>query len=168
MMMRWIYPLRISVAISFAMANGCHKAPDNEDAQGLRYEVINGTVSILCSYISDRNTRAIVIPGTIKGKPVTSIGPAVFCGCTNLTRVEIPAGVTNISGQAFNACSSLTEVYFRGNAPTIADDTYLGAPEVTSYYLPGTIGWSASFGGRPTAIWNPQTDAGQSQGNPAN
>jgi len=26
----------------------------------------------------------------------------------------------------------------------------------TVYYLPGTTGWGSTFGGRPTALWNPQ------------
>jgi len=30
----------------------------------------------------------------------------------------------------------------------------------TIYYLPGTTGWSNTFSGRPTVLWNPQIQAG--------
>ena len=30
---------------------------------------------------------------------------------------------------------------------------------VTIYYLPGTTGWSSTFEGRPTVLWNPQVQS---------
>jgi hypothetical protein len=33
-------------------------------------------------------------------------------------------------------------------------------PNATVYYLPGTMGWDTAFGGRPTALWKPQVQAG--------
>ena len=51
------------------------------------------------------------------------------------------------------SCPFFNSVYFRGDAPT-ADSTvfsYNGNPTV--YYLPGTTGWSSTFGGCPTALW---------------
>jgi hypothetical protein len=84
---------------------------------------------------------------------VTSIGDGAFSLCRSLTNVTIPSSVTSIGEYAFNSCAFLTSVSFGGDAPT-ADSTvfsYHGIPTV--YYLPGTTGWSSTFGGCPTALW---------------
>ena len=97
---------------------------------------------------------------------VAMIGNEAFAGCSGLTRVIIPSGVTNIShgintgggnsGGAFQICSSLTGVYFLGNAPAAASNTFAGTTNATVFYLPGATGWSFVFDGRPTALWVPQ------------
>jgi hypothetical protein len=128
----------------------------------------------------------VAIPSTINGLPVTRIREFAFCGCFSLTSVTIPSSVTNIEWQVFENCSGLTSItipssvtiigynafsgctnlmgaYFKGNAPTLSpsspgQDAYLfaGDNSATVYYSPGTTGWSSTFGGRPTALWNPQ------------
>jgi len=40
----------------------------------------------------------------------------------------------------------------------LADGVFSWYDKVTIYHLPGTTGWSDTFGGRPTAIWNLQTN----------
>jgi len=93
---------------------------------------------------------------------VTSIGEAVFERCTSLTSVTIGSGVTSgdgvisIKDGAFSFCTSLTGVYFKGNAPSIGLGVFDGDDNAIVYYLPGTMGWGATFGGRPTAVWNAQ------------
>jgi hypothetical protein len=93
------------------------------------------------------------------GNSVTSIGDHAFAGCAfagrGLTSVTIPGSVTHIGDYAFWYCTKLTGVYFQGNAPSLgisASYTFYGDP-ATIYYLPGTTGWSSTFGGRPTALW---------------
>lgn len=93
---------------------------------------------------------AITIPDS-----VTDIDMWAFVNCTNLAHITIGIGITNIARGAFESCSSLTGVYFKGNAPGGAADgsIFSGANNATVYYLPGTTGWGAEFGGRPTAVW---------------
>jgi hypothetical protein len=87
---------------------------------------------------------------------VTSIGDYAFSWCPSLTSVTIPNRVTNIGDGAFSYCTSLTEVYFQGNAPSVDSSLFLGDTKATVYYLSGTMGWGATFGGRPTMLWKPQ------------
>jgi hypothetical protein len=83
---------------------------------------------------------------------VTSIGGGAFFYCTSLTSVTIPNSVTSLGYAAFLGCTSLTALYFKGNAPSVATYAFDGDTN-TVYYLPGTTGWSGTFGGRPTALW---------------
>jgi hypothetical protein len=83
---------------------------------------------------------------------VTSISPAAFMSNPYLSRVTIGSGIIEIDDNAFLGCSSLAEVYFKGNAPSLGSSVF-DYVMPTVYYLPGTTGWGATFGGRPTALW---------------
>jgi hypothetical protein len=87
---------------------------------------------------------------------VTSIGSSAFYDCTSLTSVTIPSKVTNIWSWTFGSCPSLTGIYFQGNAPSFGSYAFYADISMTVYYLPGTTNWGMSFGGRPTALWQPQ------------
>ncbi len=90
---------------------------------------------------------------------VTSIGGYAFAYCSGFTNVAIPDSVTSIGSYAFEYCSGLHQAYFQGNAPLVnngtgsADSTVFYGDSGTVYYVPGTIGWSADFGGWPTVPW---------------
>ena len=43
----------------------------------------------------------IVIPSSVEGCPVTGIGASAFEGCSGVTSIEIPEGVTSIATRAF-------------------------------------------------------------------
>jgi hypothetical protein len=90
---------------------------------------------------------------------VVSILDRTFEGCTSLTTITIGNGVTNIGSLALAFCPSLTSIYVRGNAPNAAP-TAVGNVNATVYYVYGTAGWSPTFNGLPTALWNPQVQTG--------
>ncbi len=98
---------------------------------------------------------AVVIPRTINGLPVTTLGHFAFGGWDNLTSMTIPSSVTFIGPSAFNLCNNLTGVYFQGNAPSIMSDLFTSESQAIVYYLAGTTGWGSMYGGRPTALWKP-------------
>jgi hypothetical protein len=91
---------------------------------------------------------------------VTNIGGSAFYRCTGLTEVTVGAKVARIGPYAFTGCTNLRAVYFLGDAPAADSGTFNGSPLVTIYYLPGTIGWGPTFGGRPTKLWKPRIQAG--------
>jgi hypothetical protein len=93
---------------------------------------------------------------------VTSIEDRAFEACQNLTNIVIPNSVTNLGFNAMAYCNNLAAVYFEGNAPAFEsigffnDGSVGGSPfdddsGATAYYLAGARGWSASYGGAPTA-----------------
>ncbi len=88
------------------------------------------------------------------GNSVTSIGLFAFFGCTELTSATIGNSVTSIGTQAFRYCDSLKGIYFKGNAPSLGSSVFSGDDKATVYYLAGTKGWTATFGGLPTAVWS--------------
>ena len=104
---------------------------------------------------------AVTIP-----RSVVSIGSDAFYD-TSLAAVTIPAGVTNLGSYAFAQCSALAAVFFAGNAPA-ADLTVFstnslagnGYENATAYYLPGKTGWSNTFAGLTTVLWNPLIQTG--------
>ena len=95
---------------------------------------------------------------------VINIGDFAFINCTNLTSVTIGKGVANIGDNVFLNCTSLCDVYFKGIAPRLGRDVFNRDDKVTVYYLSGTTGWSKTFGGRPTAPWNPQVRSNATSG----
>ena len=87
---------------------------------------------------------------------VTSIGGFAFADCRSLDSVTILGTVTNIDNFAFSSCTNLTSVFFGGDAPSQVGTTiFAGNAKAFIYYLPGKTGWSGTFGGRPTKLWNP-------------
>jgi hypothetical protein len=92
-----------------------------------------------------------------------SVGRALgaFDSCINLTNVIVGKGLAYLGVAAFGECSNLKSVFFSGNAPTPSQyGVFDGSTSVIVYYLPGTTGWEATYAGRPTALWNPQSQAG--------
>jgi hypothetical protein len=92
---------------------------------------------------------AVTVPDSVH-----TVGGGAFSTCTNLVSAIIGYGVLNLGDGAFSACTSLTGVYFRGDAPTLGTNVFLNATP-TIYYLQGASGFGETFGGRPTAVWNP-------------
>jgi hypothetical protein len=103
------------------------------------------------AFFSCGSLASVAIPGG-----VTSIGDSAFAYCASLGSVTIPGSVTNIVEYAFYSCTGLGGVYFGGNAPSLGSSAFTSDAKATVYYLPGTTGWSPTFGGRPTAFWVPQ------------
>ena len=82
---------------------------------------------------------AVVIPGTITGLPVTSIGANAFADLTSLTSVTIPNGVTNIGGAAFLQCHNLTTVTIPDGVSSIGDTAFEYCTSLTGVTIPASV-----------------------------
>ncbi len=82
---------------------------------------------------SDQDSGALVIPNTINGLPVTSIGDGAFYECSGLTSVTIGNNVTEIGDYAFGGCSGLTSMTLPSSITFIGDEAFSGCTRVTSF-----------------------------------
>ncbi len=125
----------------------------------------NGATITIDDY-PDSATGAVVIPGTITGKPVVSIGYAAFSDCSSLTSESIPNSVTSIGDNAFANCSSMSSVtiptsvtfirnhvfygctslekaIFLGNAPSLGAGVFDGtSPQFTVVFIKWRTGFT--------------------------
>ena len=85
---------------------------------------------------------------------IAVIGDSAFAGCRNLNSVSIPQSLTNLGANAFFGCAKLTSTYFHGNAPKGGYNAFLSANNNIVYYQANTKDWSATYGGRPTKLWD--------------
>lgn len=120
------------------------------------------------AFIPSVNLTAITVSA---GNPAfTSVGGVLFSK-DQTTLIQYPAGlrspaytvtntVTGIADNAFNGCYGLTALYFQGNAPALGSNVFSDFNSTAVvYYLPGTIGWGATYGGLPAMPLNPGTQS---------
>ena len=103
----------------------------------LTYATTDGKISITGCDSAAKGK--LVIPDTIEGKPVTSIGKSAFRYCANLTGITIPNGVTNISDQAFRACSSLKSITIPDSVTSIGVSAFYDCESLTSITIPDGV-----------------------------
>jgi hypothetical protein len=97
----------------------------------------NGTVTI--TGFAGSLVRALTIPGTINGLPVTSIGPRAFYFCPNLTNVTIPDSVTSIRDYAFSSCGNLKSVVLGNNVTNIGSFAFAFCSSLTNLTIPNSV-----------------------------
>ena len=78
------------------------------DLDDLTWITTDGEVTI--TDCNEAATGALVLPGTIEGNLVTSIGNSAFHRCTSLGSVTLPGSITNIGNNAFRECSNLASI----------------------------------------------------------
>ena len=80
---------------------------------------------------------------------VTSIGDKAFRGCSRLTSLTIPSGVTSIGDWAFSGCSGLTSLTIPSSVTSIGNYAFYGCRGLTSMTIPSgvtSIGNDAFYG----------------------
>ena len=154
------------------------------------FEYEDGETITITGYIQD-TFGPVVIPATIDGKTVSTIGTFAFKGlgmsnvsipggvtridsyafyeCTNLTKVTLPPGIATIGNGAFRECSSLTGAFFGGTAPTLGSSAFAGAAkDFKVYFVAGSTGFTVpKWKGYPSAAMSlkPEIAVQQPAGN---
>ncbi len=67
---------------------------------------------------------------------MTKIGERAFAGCTSLTNIKIPEGVTKIETIVFYNCKSLKSITIPENVTEIGSSAFNGCESLTSIMLP--------------------------------
>ena len=67
------------------------------------------------------------------------LGDSAFKGCSGLTSLTIPSGVTSIGDRAFHGCSGLTSLTIPSGVTSISDYAFYGCSGLTSLTLPSGV-----------------------------
>ena len=70
---------------------------------------------------------------------VTSIGNSAFSGCSGLTSLTIPSSVTSIGNYAFSDCSGLTSLTIPSSVTSIGYEAFRGCSGLTSLTIPSGV-----------------------------
>ena len=89
----------------------------------------------------NKNVCRLIIPDS-----VTKLGYRMCSGCTALSEVRLPAGLTVIPDEAFDGCSSLRTVNFPDTLKEIRSDAFCGT-DLTEFIAPDSLTnvWSYAF-----------------------
>ena len=102
-----IFVMMLVISSLFVVANGAVVLAASSG--NFDYQYINGDTEVqITGYHGPGG--ALTIPGSIDGKPVTSIGDSAFYSIASLTSVNIPDSVRSIGDYAFSSCTLLVSV----------------------------------------------------------
>jgi hypothetical protein len=127
--------------------NGVGAGPGSEEASAMpvapssndfNYELINGGTAVEITGYHGAN-RAMTVPSTIEGKPVTSIRARAFYQNASLTSAIIPGTVLSIGNYAFLGCTGLTSVTMYDGVTSIGERVFHQCTALTSVIVPGSV-----------------------------
>lgn len=120
-------------------------------AVGENGQVFSYTVDVIKENYSDQNRfnvnygkitgymgsdTEVIIPPTIRGNKITSIGSNAFKNNTNIKSIEIPDGVTSIDYNAFEGCTNLESVKIPSTVQYIYSSAFKGCSNLRNIELP--------------------------------
>jgi hypothetical protein len=112
-------------------------AKADEEYSGLSYTIIDDEVEIIG--LADDSISKLVIPDTIEGLTVTSMGDYAFSWCDSLTSITIPDSVTSIGNYAFEYCTSLTSITIPDSVTSIGNYAFENCTSLTSITIPDSV-----------------------------
>ncbi|MBR4616691.1 MAG: leucine-rich repeat domain-containing protein, partial [Kiritimatiellae bacterium] len=80
----------------------------------------------------------VVVPSTLGGYPVVSLGAESFYRCSSMTSVTIPDCVTSIGDDAFRKCTALTNVVIGSGVASIGEYAFSTCANLATVYLPAS------------------------------
>lgn len=95
-----------------------------ESANPYIYTITNNQVTIT-AYVGEDSQ--VTVPTLIEGFPVVSIGERAFSG-SNVTKVNLPDGITHIDWFAFSDCKTLTEIAIPSSVESIGYGSFDRCP----------------------------------------
>jgi hypothetical protein len=138
---------------NFSAGTTCQGLPGVVGAGNYPVTVPGGTVNVdvsggsvtISSYAGNPTT--VVIPASINGLPVTTVGSGAFINCSSLQNVTIPDSVTRIGDYAFNSCTNLTALSIPASVTSIGVGALAGLLSVATFGVdPGNPNYSSLNG----------------------
>ena len=131
-------PTSVGVAKPFPAA----VEPFLSKASDFKWAVQDGKVTI--TKFVGKGTR-VVIPDTIEGNPVTSIGPLAFSSCRSLPSITIPDSVTSIGNDAFRNCTNLRSITIPDSVTFIGNYAFSDCTSLTSITIPDSVTFIGNY-----------------------
>ncbi len=101
------------------------------------YVIRNNEEIIITKYIG--SDTQIVVPDTIEGLPVATIGESAFYGLVRLTSITFPDSITTMNDFALGACDGLTSVTLPKNLINIGDSVLANCTALENVTIPDTV-----------------------------
>lgn len=118
-------------ACAIVLHAGTYEIPGTFD--GLSYDIEGSSIVITdCDLLV---YGAFIIPETIEGLPVVSIGEEAFRGCSYLKSIEIPDQVTEVGARAFKTCTSLESVTFGAAVASLGEDIFFDCESIEQFIV---------------------------------
>ncbi len=98
---------------------------DVADGDDFNYAIVDdGKSCIVLGLSVASGARAIEIPSSYEGIPVTAVADSAFSSDINLTSLTLPDTLTHIGSRAFNGCINLTDVTVSKNLEYVGSDAF--------------------------------------------
>ena len=150
--MKRTFKMMISVATVLVCMLALVTVSSAETEGAFNYSVSNGEATI--TGFDESGTKEVVIPSTLGGYPVTSIGDYAFEGCTGLTSITIPDNVTSIENSAFKGCTGLTSIMIPDSVTSIGCEAFRDCPMLTNITIGSGVTSIADLAFYETAYYN--------------
>ncbi len=127
----------LPAAESGVIARGVNISASAEVYGDFEYDFLDDVTIEITKYVG--NDEKVVIPSTIDGKRVTSIGGLAFQNCSTIKSVIIPDGVTTIGWASFDECSSLESITIPDSVTSIDEVAFENCTKLTSITIPNRV-----------------------------
>lgn len=115
-----------------------------------RYKVTNATSKYVNigngeeSAISDFTSGSVVVPSSVTGYDgqvyqVMQVAPAAFFGCTEVTSIELPSGITTLGEAAFYQCSAINSFNIPTTVTTIGEGAFSYCENLQEILIPKNV-----------------------------
>ncbi len=91
-----------------------------------------------------------------EGSKLRSVCDSMFYGCTNLTEIVLPQGITSIGKKAFYNCKNLTEFTIPSSVTSVGENAFSGCVCLTIYCEAESkpSDWASQWSGGGTVVWD--------------
>lgn len=89
--------------------------------------------------IPSSTSGTVLVPSSLGGFPVVSIGESSFAGCGRITNITLPNSVTNIGNYAFSLCNVLTNVTILGDMSCIGRFSFYKCIGLSRFVIPNGV-----------------------------
>ena len=127
------------VALSAEMTVSSTTTPSSVAPDSFTYTYVKNETGITIIGFEGELPAQLEIPSKIDGFPVNSIGGWTFQGCSNLSSVTIPNGVTSIGMHTFSECKNLTSITIPDGTTCIDSSAFEGCSSLSSIAIPDSV-----------------------------